>query len=186
MSFNNLIALAENKGKLPDISRRYLLSKLFNASVKYVGDKDKAKLASNLANIATKTASLVATKTDPDKWERAKEQAKAKMGGKHSARAMQLATKIYKDNGGGYSGKEPSAKNNSMKKWTKQDWQTRPGTSEIAEKSDGSTSRYLPKKKWDSMPKRDQVATDQKKLSSDTQYVDNTAKAKVKSTAKYY
>jgi hypothetical protein len=116
MSFNNLIALAQSKGKLPDISRRYLLSKLFIAGVNYASDKDKAKLASNLANIATKTASLVATKTDPEKWERAKEQAKAKMGGKHSARAMQLATKIYKDNGGGYSGKEPSAKNNSMKR----------------------------------------------------------------------
>ncbi len=186
MSFNNLIALAQSKGKLPDISRRYLLSKLFSAGVNYASDKDKAKLVSNLANIATKTASLVATKTDPEKWERAKEQAKAKMGGKHSARAMQLATKIYKDNGGGYAGKEPSAKNNSMKKWTKQDWQTRPGTSEIAEKSDGSTSRYLPKKKWDSMPKRDQIATDRKKLNANTQYVDNINKAKVRSNANYY
>lgn len=150
---------------------------------KYSNERWKIKMTfDNLI----KLASEIATKTDPEKWERAKEQAKAKMGGKHSARAMQLATKIYKDNGGGYSGKEPSAKSNSMKKWTKQDWQTRPGTSEIAQKSDGSTSRYLPKKKWDSMPKSDQVATDQKKMSANTQYVDNTAKAKVKSTAKYY
>ena len=65
----------------------------------------------------------VATKTNPDKWEEAKRQAKAKMGGKHSARAMQLATQIYKKNGGGYSGNKPSASNNKLKKWTKQKWQ---------------------------------------------------------------
>lgn len=64
-----------------------------------------------------------ATKTNPAKWEAAKRKAKAKMGGKHSARAMQLATKYYKEDGGGYKGKKPSASNNKLKKWTKQDWQ---------------------------------------------------------------
>lgn len=65
----------------------------------------------------------VAKKSDPGKWEAAKREAKSKMGGRHSARAMQLATQIYKKNGGGYKGKEPSASNNKLKKWTKQDWQ---------------------------------------------------------------
>ena len=37
-----------------------------------------------------------ATKRDPKKWAAAKSRAKAKMGGKHSARAMQLAVKYYK------------------------------------------------------------------------------------------
>lgn len=64
----------------------------------------------------------VATKTDPAKWEAAKREAKAKMGGKHSARAMQLATQIYKKKGGGYSGAKPTSKNNSLKKWGKQKW----------------------------------------------------------------
>ena len=41
----------------------------------------------------------IATKKDPKKWAAAKAKAKARMGGKHSARAMQLATKIYKDGG---------------------------------------------------------------------------------------
>ena len=41
-----------------------------------------------------------ATKLDPAKWSRAKARAKAKMGGKHSARAMQLAVKYYKQMGG--------------------------------------------------------------------------------------
>jgi hypothetical protein len=65
----------------------------------------------------------VATKTDPAKWEAAKSEAKAKMGGKHSARAMQLATQIYKKKGGGYSGAKPTSQNNSLKKWGKQKWQ---------------------------------------------------------------
>jgi hypothetical protein len=133
-----------------------------------------------------KLAAEVATKKDPELWARAKAEAKRRMGGKHSARAMQLASKIYQDRGGEYEGKEPSASQNSMKKWTKQDWQTRPGTSEIAERSDGSTSRYLPKKKWESLSKEEQVATDRKKLRADEQYVRNTEEAKVRGDADYY
>ena len=45
-----------------------------------------------------------AKKLDPQKWARAKARAKAKMGGKHSARAMQLAVKYYKDMGVIFSG----------------------------------------------------------------------------------
>ena len=52
----------------------------------------------------------IAKKRDPEKWARAKARAKAKMGGKHSARAMQLATKYYKESGGKYEGKKPTAK----------------------------------------------------------------------------
>ena len=51
-----------------------------------------------------------AKKRDPEKWARAKARAKAKMGGKHSARAMQLAVKYYKDAGGTYSGKKSQSK----------------------------------------------------------------------------
>ena len=61
-----------------------------------------------------------AEKTDPKKWEAAKRDAKAKMGGKHSARAMQLATKLYKERGGGYKGKK--SKSNKLSKWTRQKW----------------------------------------------------------------
>ena len=59
-----------------------------------------------------------ATKRDPKKWAAAKARAKAKMGGKHSARAMQLAVKYYKDSGGTYSGKKKSS--NKLSKWSKQ------------------------------------------------------------------
>ena len=43
----------------------------------------------------------VAKKKDPAKWARAKAKARKKLGG-HSARAMQLATKYYKEAGGTY------------------------------------------------------------------------------------
>ena len=58
-----------------------------------------------------------ATKRDPKKWAAAKARAKRKMGGKHSARAMQLAVKYYKDSGGSYSGKKKST--NKLSKWSK-------------------------------------------------------------------
>lgn len=90
-----------------------------------------------------KIAAATATKTDPAKWEAAKREAKSKMGGKHSARAMQLATQIYKKKGGGYSGPKPTSKSNSLKKWTKQDWQWTGGDTP----GQGGRGVYLPKKK---------------------------------------
>ena len=63
-----------------------------------------------------------AKKKDPAKWARAKAKARKKMGG-HSARAMQLATKYYKDAGGKYEGKKSSK--NKLSKWSKEDWKTR-------------------------------------------------------------
>ena len=74
-----------------------------------------------------------AKKANPKIWERAKAKARRKLGG-HSARAMQLAVKYYKDMGGKYVGKK--TKSNSLSKWTKQDW----GYTGKAGKS-----RYLPK-----------------------------------------
>jgi hypothetical protein len=87
--------------------------------------------------------SKTATKKDPKKWEAAKREAKAKMGGKHSARAMQLATQIYKKRGGKYSGPKPEAKDNSLKTWTKQEWEWSGGD----KPGEGGKGVYLPKKK---------------------------------------
>ena len=63
-----------------------------------------------------------AKKRDPAKWARAKAKARKKMGG-HSARAMQLAVKYYKDSGGTYEGKKSSK--NKLSKWGKEKWSTR-------------------------------------------------------------
>ena len=147
--------------------------------------RDHEELEEELGKLKKTAAKGVATKTNPGLWARAKAQAKAKMGGKHSARAMQLATQIYKKGGGGYSGRKPSASSNKMVKWTKQKWRTRPGTNPIAKKESGRTSRYLPEKKWKNLSKGEQVATDKKKLSSSNQFVSNTPAARVKSKHKY-
>ena len=104
----------------------------------------------------------IATKKDPKKWAAAKAKAKARMGGKHSARAMQLATKYYKAAGGKYEGKKPSAKNNKMKKWTKEDRGTRSGKNST-EGSKATGERYLPKKKRDAMSAQDYKKTSDKK-----------------------
>lgn len=98
----------------------------------------------------------VAKKTDPEKWARAKAEAKSQMGGKHSARAMQLATKLYKERGGGYSGAKTS--DNKLSKWTKEDWGTKSGKpSTVGPKATGE--RYLPKKARDALTPAEYAAT---------------------------
>jgi hypothetical protein len=94
----------------------------------------------------------VAVKSNPSLWERAKSQAKAKMGGKHSARAMQLAVSIYKKAGGKYKGAKSSS--NKLSKWTKEKWGTKSG------KPSGQTGeRYLPKKAIKSLSSKEYAAT---------------------------
>ena len=94
----------------------------------------------------------VAKKRDPAKWARAKAKAKSKMGGKHSARAMQLATKYYKDAGGTYSGKKKST--NKLSKWTKQKWKTKSG-----KPSSKTGERYLPEKAIKSLSSKEYAST---------------------------
>lgn len=92
-------------------------------------------------------------RTNEALWERSKAQAKAKLGGKHSARAMQLAGKIYKDKGGGYSGAKTKAQQ-SLSKWTREDWGTKSG------KPSGKTGeRYLPKKAREALTPSEYAAT---------------------------
>ena len=92
-----------------------------------------------------------ATKRDPQKWAAAKARARRKMGG-HSARAMQLATKYYKDAGGTYAG--PKKSSNKLSKWTKQDW------GYAGKKGD---SRYLPKAARRNLTPSERAATNAKK-----------------------
>jgi hypothetical protein len=99
-----------------------------------------------------KKTSGTATKRDPKKWAAAKAKAKAKMGGKHSARAMQLAVKYYKDAGGTYSGKKKPT--NKLSKWAKQKWRTKSG------KPSGKTGeRYLPEKAIKALTSSEYAAT---------------------------
>lgn len=93
----------------------------------------------------------VAKKTNPALWEKAKAEAKARMGGKHSARAMQLAVSIYKKKGGGYKGAKSSS--NKLAKWTKEKWTTSSG------KPSEGKRRYLPKKAWSALSASEKRST---------------------------
>jgi len=75
-------------------------------------------------------------RSNPALWEKSKKQAVAKMGGKHSARAMQYAVYLYKKAGGKYKGSKPTASGNSLARWTAERWGY----------VSGKGSRYLPAK----------------------------------------
>lgn len=92
-------------------------------------------------------------RTNEKLWEKAKSEAKAKMGGKHSARAMQLAGKIYKDKGGEYTGAKTKAQKD-LSKWTKEDWGTKSG-----KKSSETGERYLPAKAIKALSPAEYAAT---------------------------
>ena len=100
-----------------------------------------------------------AKKKDPAKWARAKARAKAKMGGKHSARAMQLAVKYYKDAGGRYSGKKSSG--NKLKKWGDQKWDYVSKGDKKKPKS--KRGRYLPKSVRESLTPSEKASTNRAK-----------------------
>lgn len=92
-------------------------------------------------------------RTNEKLWDKSKAEAKAKMGGKHSARAMQLAGKIYKDKGGDYTGAKTEAQK-SLSTWTKEDWGTKSG-----KKSSETGERYLPKKAIKALSPTEYAAT---------------------------
>ena len=121
----------------------------------------------------------VSTKLDPAKWAKAKAKAKAKMGG-HSARAMQLATKYYKADGGRYKG--PKKKSNKLSKWTKQEWKTKSG-----KPSSQTGERYLPKKAIEALSPKQYAATTNAKRAGTKRgkkYVKQPSKI-AKTTSKY-
>ena len=77
--------------------------------------------------------------SDPKLWERAKAEARKRMGG-HSARAMQLAGRLYRAAGGRYIGNRTPAQK-SLERWTDQDWTTKSG-----KPSRKTGERYLPRR----------------------------------------
>jgi hypothetical protein len=79
-------------------------------------------------------------RTKPELWEKSKKMAMEKIGGVHSARAMQLAGKIYREKGGSYYGEKTKAQKD-LTKWTKEDWKTKSGKPSLK-----TGERYLPAK----------------------------------------
>lgn len=104
--------------------------------------------------------SETAEKTDPELWEKVKQQvtagAKGGRKGEWSARKAQLAVQAYKKAGGGYVGDRPDG-DNSLKQWQQEEWGTKSG-----DKSGDTGERYLPKKAREAL--------------SDEEYARSTAK----------
>lgn len=100
-------------------------------------------------------------RTDEPKWKRIVASVKAgDKGGKPgqwSARKAQLATQRYKKSGGGYRGPKTEAQQ-SLSKWTKEEWGTRSGKpSTQGPKATGE--RYLPKKARQALTSSEYAAT---------------------------
>lgn len=113
-------------------------------------------------------------RTDPMMWEMAKREAVRRLGGRHSARAMQLAGHIYRAAGGGYSGAQTGAQR-SLAKWTRERWTTATG----AKACHGSRcDRYLPADAWSLLTPSEIAATRLTKRRSRRQYVANTPAAR--------
>ncbi len=122
----------------------------------------------------------IAKKTNPKLWEKVKKQvtdsSKGGKPGQWSARKAQLAVKIYKEKGGKFEGKKK--KDNSLKKWTDQDWQYA---------GEPKKSRYLPKKAIEHLSPQEKAATNRAKrkgTKKGKQYVKQPKKI-AKKTSKY-
>ena len=80
-------------------------------------------------------------RTNEALWERVKKEvtasSKGGLPGQWSARKAQLSVKLYKDRGGGFSGRKSSR--NSLHMWTMQDWRTKSGRPSLE-----TGERYLP------------------------------------------
>lgn len=100
-------------------------------------------------------------RTDEAKWKRivaaVKAGGKGGKPGQWSARKAQMATQRYKSSGGGYSGPKTKAQQ-SLSKWTKEDWGTKSGKpSTQGPKATGE--RYLPKKARQALTSSEYAAT---------------------------
>lgn len=100
-------------------------------------------------------------RTDEGKWKRivASVKASGKGGkpGQWSARKAQLASQKYKKSGGGYRGPKTEAQQ-SLSKWTKEDWGTRSGKPST-QGSKATGERYLPKAAREALSPSEYAAT---------------------------
>ena len=104
--------------------------------------------------------STTAEKTDPELWEKVKEEVtegdKGGKPGQWSARKAQMAVQEYKHEGGGYKGEK--SEDNHLVQWEHEDWGTKSG------KPSGETGeRYLPKEARDHLTTEDYKRTSDKK-----------------------
>lgn len=112
-------------------------------------------------------------RSDPGLWEESKAKAIDRLGGRFSARAMQLAGRLYREAGGRYCGPLTTAQR-SLRKWTGEKWTTASG----GKACEGDRcDRYLPASAWDALTPAQREATRRKKREATGQWVPNTAAA---------
>jgi hypothetical protein len=119
-------------------------------------------------------------RTKPDLWEKSKKEAIKRMGG-FSARAMQLAGRIYREKGGGYVGPKTQAQKDLVK-WGEQNWTTKSGKPSLL-----TGERYLPEKAIKALSDKEYKLTSKLKkegMSKGIQYVPQP-KAIIKKVRKY-
>jgi hypothetical protein len=107
------------------------------------------------------TRRQVAKKLDPALWQRCRREAISSMGGVFSARAMQLATRLYKARGGRYEGAKPRRAANSLSRWTAEKW-------DYAGKH--GQSRYLPQAVRERLTQSEKARTNRAKRSASGQW----------------
>ena len=98
---------------------------------------------------------------NPQLWQRIKTKITNKetagtKAGQWSARKAQMAVKKYKKEGGGYT--TPKDKNNSLSKWSNQNWMTKSGLP-----SSITHERYLPEKAIKALSDKEYKETSKKK-----------------------
>lgn len=116
--------------------------------------------------------------SDPRLWELAKREAVRRLDGRHSARAMQLAGRLYREAGGGYTGPRTTAQR-SLSRWTAEKWTTATGEKACRKTPAGiRCDRYLPSAAWEMLTPAQVKATRRVKQKSGAQYVPNEPAAK--------
>ena len=112
-----------------------------------------------------------AKKTDPELWEKVKEEVTAgdKGGapGQWSARKAQMAVQEYKKRGGGYSDEGPSQEETHLHEWTAEDWGTKSGDESLE-----SGERYLPRQVRMLLTEDEYARSTQRKKHAERQFVD--------------
>lgn len=128
--------------------------------------------------IRRRTLAALSPYSDPTLWERAKKEAVKMLGGRHSARAMQLAGKLYRDAGGSYTGPRTTAQK-ALSRWTAEDWTTSTGAKACRKTPAGTRcDRYLPRAAWELLTPAEIAATRAVKLRSKAQYAPNEPAAR--------
>lgn len=94
----------------------------------------------------------------------------------------QMMAKEYKSWGGGYKTdkKDRDESQKHLSKWTEEEWQTKEGSGH-AKQDDGTQKRYVPKKAWEEMTKKEKEETEAQKQQGSKngkQFVPNTSRAR--------